>query len=364
VGDIVGGRFELIDVLDGGGSGTVWRAWDHREKTYVAAKVLRTGDSDSLIRFIREAKRVVQHPHTLAPRNWVGEDDRVLFTMELVRGGSVATLLGDFGALPEGWVIELAGQAADALVAVHAAGFAHRDVKPSNLLLDATGRGRPRLRLGDFGTAAAFDAPRLTMANAVLGTPGYLSPEAYRGADPAPAQDLFALGVVMRQMLAGNEPPESRGRDGLIASDELLALVDEMLADDPMARPASAYEVCNRLQGLTGAGSLEYGADPSDPVEVFDHVPPLPEEWGETGPRTRSVASQPVTPTHHDPDTVVLDREPEPERPEPAEQPGPAPAMPRMVQEHPTPARPDVPTAAWVLLIVGILLVALAIVLA
>jgi len=137
-----------------------------------------------------------------------------------------------------------------------------------------------------------------------------------------------------------------------------------MLADDPMARPASAYEVCNRLQGLTGAGSLEYGADPSDPVEVFDHVPPLPEEWGETGPRTRSVASQPVTPTHHDPDTVVLDREPEPERPEPAEQPGPAPAMPRMVQEHPTPARPDVPTAAWVLLIVGILLVALAIVLA
>lgn len=313
MGDVVGGRFELIDVLDAGGSGAVWRAWDHRELEYVAAKVLRTADSESLIRFIREAKRIVEHPHTLAPRNWVGEDDRVLFTMELVRGGSVATLLGDFGALPVGWVIELAHQAADALVAVHAAGFAHRDVKPSNLLLDATGQGRPRLRLGDFGIAAAFDAPRLTVANVVLGTPGYLSPEAYRGADPAPAQDLYALGVVMREMLAGKGSPD------------LLQLLAELLAEDPASRPASASEVRSRLGSLREAGEVAYVLDPAEPVEVFDHIPPLPAGWGETGPK------EPVT----------------------------APLAPA-----PAPSRRRPPLAAWLLLIAGIALLAAALFLA
>ncbi len=347
MGDIAGGRFELIDVLDAGGSGAVWRAWDHRELEYVAAKVLRTVDSESLIRFIREAKRVVQHPHTLAPRNWVGEDDRVLFTMEVVRGGSVATLLGDFGALPEGWVIELAYQAADALVAVHAAGFAHRDVKPSNLLLDATGQGRPRLRLGDFGIAAAFDGPRLTVVNVVLGTPGYLSPEAYRGADPAPAQDLFALGVVMRQMLAGNGPPDDRGLDGLPGSNVLLRLLAELLDENPASRPASALEVRSRLGELREAGNVAYAIDPADPVEVFDHLPPLPAGWGETGPKEQlsptsgptplaaTVTQEPAAATPSDPPTVSLaDRRPARRRP---------------------------PAVAWLLLIAGIALLAVAV---
>ncbi|MBA2464894.1 MAG: protein kinase [Nocardioidaceae bacterium] len=147
MGEVFAGRYELVDVLDAGGVGTVWRAWDHRHACYVAAKVLRQSDGDSLLRFVRETSRRIQHPHVVTPLGWAGEDDRVLFTMPLVRGGSLAALLGDFGALPVGWAAELLRQSLSALEAVHAIGLVHRDVKPANLLLDATGSGLPHMML-------------------------------------------------------------------------------------------------------------------------------------------------------------------------------------------------------------------------
>lgn len=283
MGEVVAGRFELIDVLDAGGSGTVWRAWDHRQLRYRAVKVLRHSDSDSVIRFVQESKRMIEHPHVISPRNWYGEDDRVLFTMDLVRGGSVANLMGDFGVLPEGWMIELAHQATQALIAVHTAGYVHRDVKPSNLLLGATGRGVPHLRLADFGTAAKLGGPRRTVTTAVLGTPGYLSPEARHGADPTPTQDIFALGVVMHQMASGGGP-DDLGDVAPRVGPELAGLIRRMTADDPRDRPSSANEVADELRRLPGAGDLAYGADEQDPVEIFDHLPALPLGWGEQGP--------------------------------------------------------------------------------
>ncbi|HZC26019.1 MAG TPA: serine/threonine protein kinase, partial [Actinopolymorphaceae bacterium] len=100
MGEVFAGRYELVDLLGEGGMGSVWRAYDHRTGTYLAAKVLRQSDAGSLLRFVREQSLRVRHPHVLAPLGWAGEDDRVLFTMELVRGGSVAGLLGDYGAVP------------------------------------------------------------------------------------------------------------------------------------------------------------------------------------------------------------------------------------------------------------------------
>ena len=295
VGEVFAGRYELVDVLASGGMGTVWRAWDRRERTYQAAKVLRQSDGDSLLRFVRETSRQVRHPHVIAPTGWTGEDDRVLFTMPLVRGGSVATLLGDFGALPTGWAVELTRQALQALVEVHRVGLVHRDVKPANLLLDATGRGRPHLRLSDFGAAAQVGAPRMTHAGSVIGTPGYFAPEQLAGADPDPAQDVYAVGVVLSQMLTGTAPSPTGELPPLPRGDAtaraVAALVDTMTAPDPRRRPATAVEALAALDALPGAHDLSLGADAGDPVEIFDHVPPLPAGWGAGGPSTRAPVS-------------------------------------------------------------------------
>lgn len=101
----------------------------------------------------------LHHPHIIVPLGWAGEDDRVLFTMPVVAGGSVATLIGDFGALPPLFVSEVIRQLVDALSAVHAARVVHRDLKPSNILLDPTGTGRPYAYLTDFGIAVDLDGP-------------------------------------------------------------------------------------------------------------------------------------------------------------------------------------------------------------
>ncbi|MGA8245956.1 MAG: protein kinase, partial [Nocardioides sp.] len=151
------GRLGLIEQIGRGGAGTVWCAWDSRRRTFVAAKVLAP-------RSRPEASPGLVHPHVVAPHAIAShgpadEGDGPVLVMELVRGGTADQLLAEHGALPEEYVAVLLEQLLEALVAVHAAGLVHQDVKPANLLLEPTGRGRPHLRLGDFGTAVALDAP-------------------------------------------------------------------------------------------------------------------------------------------------------------------------------------------------------------
>jgi eukaryotic-like serine/threonine-protein kinase len=354
MGEVFAGRYELVDVLGSGGAGTVWRAWDRREHAYRAAKVLRQSDGDSLLRFVRETSRHVQHPHVIAPYGWTGEDDRVLFTMPLVRGGSVATLLGDYGVIPLGWAVELLRQSLQALVEVHRVGLVHRDVKPANLLLDATGRGHPHLMLSDFGAAAQLGAPRLTQADTVIGTPGYFAPEQLAGADPAPTQDIYAAAVVMTQMVSGTAPTRAGDlapmrRDGATSAG-VADLVDAMTAHDPERRPGTALEALGVLDAVPGAHDLALGSDATDPVEVFDHVPPLPPGWGEDGPLPGP------------------DRRATRERPTPAPQEHlePAPtlhtARTMAAPRASTPRWRAVPVLAWWLVAAGLLLILAAIV--
>ena len=137
-----------------------------------------------------------------------------LFTMDLVRGGNLEQLLARHGPLPDAYVRVVLEQVLEALVAVHAAGVVHRDVKPGNLLLEPTGTGRPWVRLGDFGIAVVAGDPRLTRAPGGVGTGGYMAPEQAAGAAPDPRQDLYAAGVVATQLLTGRPPgaaaPDSR----------------------------------------------------------------------------------------------------------------------------------------------------------
>jgi serine/threonine-protein kinase len=285
------GRYELIDLVGTGGMGSVWRAWDRRRDAYVAAKVLGQHDAATLIRFVREQSLRIQHPHVVAPHGWAADDDKVVFAMDLVRGGSVATLLGDHGPLPADYVAVLLDQVLHGLSAVHAAGIVHRDLKPANLLLEATGTGRPQLRISDFGIAGLVDEPRMTRHSTVLGTPGYLAPEQLHGADPDPRQDLYTVGAVAAELLTGVRP----GVDGDLPDAEdgpLWDLVHRLTAAAPDDRPGSAAEA-GRLLATSGVrplnGTAPWSARP-DPPEVFDQLGPLPAGWTESGPATRAPA--------------------------------------------------------------------------
>lgn len=285
MGEVFAGRYELVDVLDTGGMGTVWRVWDLRDRTYRAAKMLKQSDSASLLRFVRETGTRIDHPHVVAPTGWSAEDDRVLFAMPLIGGGSVATLIADYGPLPATLVRTLSLQLLAALVAVHAAGIVHRDVKPANLLLEPTGSGEPHLRLSDFGIAAPLDEPRLTRTSDMVHTPGYSAPEVEAGADLDPVQDLYSVGMVMQEMLTGVRP-DLAGPPAPV-SGELAVVRARLVAPDPLARFASAWKARAALE------TAEVPFDPdADPIEVFSHLPELPEGWGAEGPGTAAAVAR------------------------------------------------------------------------
>ncbi|MCT1607085.1 serine/threonine protein kinase [Nesterenkonia massiliensis] len=298
MGDIFAGRYELVDPLGEGGAGVVWRAWDHQERRYCAAKVLRQTDASSLLRFMREQSLRLSHTHVLAPTGWAGADDKVLFTMPIVRGGSVATLISDFGPLPQALVVLLLDQLLDALDAVHRGGVVHRDVTPANLLLDATGQRLPHLWLGDFGLAAGADAPRLTQGPFTMGTPGYTAPECLEfGWQPDASADLYSAGVCAVEMLTGLRPEPKADMSAALAqaeraepiAPELLAVLAKLSSPRILDRFSSAAEARHALQqaGLLDPGLLNSELSAADilaEVEVFDHLAPLPPGWGENGP--------------------------------------------------------------------------------
>ena len=210
----------LLEEIGRGGHGVVHRALDLRTRRHVAAKVLRGGDPEALLRLVQEQAHRIEHPHVLAPLGWAAEDDVALIAMELVLGGSVRDLLAVGGPQPEHVVGRLLGQLLEALAAVHAHGVVHGDVKPSNLLLRPG--VRPHLLLADFGVAAQagvrYAGP--------TGTPAFLPPERLAGAPVHPSQDVYAAGLVARRSLAGSSP--------------LLTLCDSMTRAEPERRPTAA----------------------------------------------------------------------------------------------------------------------------
>ena len=265
------GRYLLIDQIGAGGMGSVWRAWDLRRQRFVAAKVLGQHDSGMLLRFVREQSVRIRHPHVVAPSGWAADDDLVVFTMDLVKGGSIQTLLGDHGRLPESYVAVVLDQTLQALEAVHEAGVVHRDVKPANLLLEPTGTRRPHVRLGDFGVAALIDEVRLTRFPGAIGTDGYMAPEQANGAAPEPRQDLYALGVVGVQMLTGLSPRHQRG----VPDGALEALLEALVDPDSERRPESASAALTLLRGIGVPGGAPWQRDP-EPPEVFDQLADVP----------------------------------------------------------------------------------------
>ncbi|MEW2352538.1 serine/threonine-protein kinase [Spirillospora sp. NPDC029432] len=278
---VIGGRFAMLDRIGAGGAGRVWRAYDRQRGGYCAAKLVRQTGTTVRLRVVRERALRLAHPHVVTPYAWYPADEDVLLAMNLVRGGSLETLLGDYGGLPPAFAAELLDQLLAALGHVHAAGIVHRDVKPANLLLEPSPVGAPHLRVADFGIALGGDGMRFTTTGFTVGTPGYLAPEVLDWNRPGPAQDLYAAGMVCWRMLTGAGDPEPRQRIGPPPPGVPAALwnaVRRLCAPAPRDRPVSAEAARAELAACAPPLDLPARTRDGEPLQIFDHLgaPPGP----------------------------------------------------------------------------------------
>ncbi len=202
-----GGRYRVERVLGRGGMATVYLSRDTMLDRPVAIKVLAEhllNDPAFVRRFRREASIAADlaHPHIVKVLDVGDEQGRLFIVMEHVHGQTLHDLLVREGPQPPARVAELGRQAAAALAYAHEAGLVHRDVKPANLLLRYDGV----LKVADFGIARPSDATQITQVGTVLGTPKYLAPEQAGGETVGPAADVYALGVVLYELLTGTVP--------------------------------------------------------------------------------------------------------------------------------------------------------------
>lgn len=246
-------RYRIVRALGRGGAGIVYLAHDPRLDRPVALKLVRsTGRVDADARLVEEARAAssLDHPHVATVYEiGEGDDGGVFIAMACYEGGSLRDRLAG-GALPVDDAVEIGVQVADGLAAAHETGIVHRDVKPENLVFDGGGR----VKVVDFGLA------RSEGAGSTAGTPAYMSPEQREGARVDARADVWALGVVLYEMLAGRRPFEPPGSPGELPAplrelrpelpEGLLALVEACLRPDPAARPSTAGEVADALRAV------------------------------------------------------------------------------------------------------------------
>jgi len=206
-GEVLAGRYRVEQFLCAGGMGEVYAAVDLESGERVALKFMHAfplGRNQALARFRREVDlaKSIQHPNVCRTIDLAGPADEPFCVMELLHGETLAARLANSGALPPREALPLALQMCDGLTAAHAAGVLHRDLKPGNVFL-VDGQAI----LIDFGLAAAVDhAGSLTSAGAVVGTLAYMAPEQLDGGTATTATDVYALGVILHEMLAGSKP--------------------------------------------------------------------------------------------------------------------------------------------------------------
>ncbi len=208
---MIASRYSLDREIGRGGTGVVWLGRDEVLGRHVALKrigLLPGADSTDLARAEREARLSARlnHPHVVAIFDVVvdSDSDSRWLVMEYVEGSTLSQLVRQQGKLSPDDAAPLIWQAADALVAAHSAGIAHRDVKPSNILVDRSGK----VKLTDFGIARIASDPSLTQTGMVTGSPAYLAPEIATGGRGDEAADVWSLGATMFHLLAGRPPYE------------------------------------------------------------------------------------------------------------------------------------------------------------
>jgi serine/threonine-protein kinase len=316
---LLAGRYRLTDRIATGGMGEVWRGEDVLLNRAVAVKLLptgRAGDEAFLARFRAEARYAASLSHPGIARVYdYGESAEfggAYLIMELVRGEPLSAILARAGRLSPDATLDIIGQAARALDAAHQAGIVHRDIKPGNLLIAAGGI----TKITDFGIATAMQAQaaHLTETGMVMGTAMYVSPEQATGAPVDAASDIYSLGVVAYECLAGHAP--FRASEPLAIAyahkhapvpalppdvpQPVSDLVYDMLAKTPDGRPASAWVVADRADMLrealtlggavaaTGFADATRGDLPAAPTGVLPADDADPGGAGGGGPRQAS----------------------------------------------------------------------------
>jgi serine/threonine-protein kinase len=269
----------------------VYRGRDPELDRAVAIKVMLDSTPDFVARFRREAQAIAKlvHPHIVQVYDFgVGDDGNPYFVMELIEGRPLDKIIRSEGRLDAALAIGYARQAADGLAAAHRAGIVHRDVKPSNLIVDARGN----VKLVDFGIArVATGGTALTGAAALMGTPGYMAPEQAQGKPVDGRADIYALGLTLFEMLSGQVPyqaedpislvvknmqeplPDLRVR-GLGLPDELVVLVEQMSAKNPDERLRSMEAVLAALDDVLMRLKTAPFPNAIPPTNVHDSLPP------------------------------------------------------------------------------------------
>ena len=216
-GTLIAGRYEIREHIATGGMASVFKTWDHRVERIVAIKILRAldkNDQRAVERFRREARAAaaLAHPNAVTIYDFVEEMGQYFLVMEYIHGPTLKQLIGQRRQLQPKEAIEIAAQVCAVLQVAHARGFIHRDIKPQNIMLAWSGGvgslsdGGAWVKLTDFGIVRVAEDAGLTNSGIVLGTADYLSPEQARGETLKGPSDLYSLGVVMFEMLAGRPP--------------------------------------------------------------------------------------------------------------------------------------------------------------
>lgn len=317
----IGSRYTAHQILGRGSAGTVWLG--EGPEGPVAIKLLRedlSADQELVDRFVQERAALLSldHPRVVGLRELVVDGSDLGLVMDLVRGTDLRTRLEHERRLAPQAAVAIATDIADGLVAAHAAGIIHRDVKPENVLLDAHAPagpgGAPPALLTDFGVAKLIDSPRRTAAlrttgtapgqspgqsggghghgqgspgqqgsRGIIGTPDYLAPELVEGLPPRASVDIYALATVLYELLAGFTP-FGGGHPGAILRrhvtervaplpgipDELWQLIHQCLAKAPASRlraPEMAARLREILPELAGVPPLEIDEQPDEPYE-------------------------------------------------------------------------------------------------
>ena len=260
-----GGRYQLGSRIAIGGMGEVWQATDLVIERTVAIKILKeeyTGDPGFLERFRAEARHaaLVNHEGIANVYDYGEEDGSAFLVMELVPGEALSALIERDRALPVDRVLDIVAQTAAALHAAHSAGLVHRDIKPGNLLITPDGR----VKITDFGIARIADQVPLTATGQVMGTVQYLSPEQASGKPASPATDVYSLGIVAYEALAGKRPFTGESQVAIAMAqindtapelppsipEPVRNLVTACIAKNPKDRPASAAHLARAAQFL------------------------------------------------------------------------------------------------------------------
>ncbi len=299
------GRYEILEELGRGGSGRVYRAHDRQEDRDVAIKVIPNDAEDRqgfIRRFEREAQTIAQlhHPNIVAVYDRGKTDELVYLVLQYVSGGTLRQRLGK--PLPPAEAAGAIIQMAHALHHAHEQGVVHRDVKPSNMLVDAA--NPRRLLLTDFGTAKITGMRGLTKSGTTIGTPEYMAPEQAEGHEVDPRADVYALGCVLYEALAGKPPftgntPVSvlyqqvharpayvRGFNSEV-SPALAQVVQQALAKRPDERFETALDLARALYPFTEGREVFFGPGSWPPEDAAGEgerpSDPAGHRWGAEG---------------------------------------------------------------------------------